>query len=95
MATPIALDVVAIVMALHGMAGGAYLSEGFIGLVFKLANWPSIIFKIPPLDHGNYELFDCLYPRILVLNIVVWGILGIPGNFNFDKHKHPNTEVRR
>jgi hypothetical protein len=85
MATPIALDVVAIVMALHGMAGGAYMSEGFIGILFKLANWPSISFKIPPFDYSDYKLFDCLYPKILVVNIVAWGILGIPGNFIVNK----------
>lgn len=88
MAVPIVLDVVAIIMGLHGMAGGAY-SEGLIDLLFKGANWPSILFRLTPFDHPGFNIFDCLNPKIIIFNIVVWGILGLFSNKLITRLKKP------
>ncbi len=66
----------AIAMGLHGMAGGGY-SEGLIDILFRIANWPSLLLKLSPLDKPDYALFDCLYPKILIFNIIAWSSIGI------------------
>ena len=93
MVTPIALDIVAIIMALHGMAGGAYMSEGFIDIIFEVANWPSILFKLSPFDRPGYGVFDCLYPKVLIFNIVVWGLIGLFANILITKLKRPINQT--
>jgi hypothetical protein len=85
-AIPIVLDSVAIIMGLHGMAGGSY-SEVLIDILFKIANWPSMLFKLSPLNRPDYELFDCLYPKILIFNIILWNIIGLIGNIFIAKLK--------
>ena len=93
MAMPILLDIVSIVMALHGMAGGSY-SEGLIGIFFKLANWPSILFKLSPFDRQDYALLDSLRPAIIILNIIGWGIVGILIDVYFSKNKQEDLLKR-
>jgi hypothetical protein len=86
---PILLDIVVIIMALHGMAGGAY-SEGLINTLFKVANWPSILIKLSPFDRPDYALLDCITPKILIVNIIGWSIIGILVNIYFRKNQREN-----
>ncbi len=75
MILPIGLDIIALILALHGMAGGL-ISESLINFIFSLANWPSILFKVSPFDNINYEMFDSFYPRVIILNVFGWGLIG-------------------
>jgi hypothetical protein len=86
MITPVALDVIAIILALHGMAGGSY-SERFISFVFQSANWPSILFKLSPFDQKEPAMSDCINPRVLIFNVVGWGLIGLIVGLAFGKKR--------
>ena len=90
MAMPLLLDIVAIILALIGMAGGSY-SEGLISILFQIANWPSILFRLSPPDYLYAKLFDALYPKILIFNIITWGVVGVLSDVLIRKNREKNS----
>jgi hypothetical protein len=83
---PIFFNIMALVLGLHGMAGGAY-SESLISIFFFVGNWPSILLRIPPMDRMEFRLFDWLYPRIIIVNELFWGLVGVCYSFITEKQK--------
>lgn len=77
MTIPFALDGIATLLALYGMVAGSINFDSLISIVFKLANWPSILFKISPFDQKEPALLDSFNIKVLVFNVVGWGLMGI------------------
>ena len=97
MAIPVLLNIIATVMALHGMAGGTY-SDTAIGIVYTLANLPTVVMRIYPYEISQtgervYDMFGWYDYRVFVVNIFIWSLIGLISYTLFSKYRKPSKQI--